>query len=275
VLGYAGNAAGDINLRAVFQEPHPSPRGLPMSDCTSMPPSGPAALPYALAIAALTLASHQAAADAKIGVAAAIKNDVLGRSGALAVGSSVFANERIRTGDAAAAQLMFADKTVLNMGPKAELMLDKYVYNPNRGTGQVVVNAVQGSLRFVTGAQNPTNYAIKTPVATLGIRGTVVDLQISPLETFIGVLEGTLTVRMMDGALMTVAAGQYVVIAANGTKKASGPYKGTGATQTDLPEYIRIDEINQLNAIEARNYVPPKPACIPYSFSSSCYPNND
>ncbi len=240
-----------------------------------MPPSGPAALPFTLAIAALTLAGQQTAqADAKIGVAAAIKNEVLGRSGTLGVGSSVFSNERIRTGEAAAAQLMFADKTVLNMGPKAELLLDKYVYDPNRGTGQVVVNAVQGSLRFVTGAQNPTNYAIKTPVATLGIRGTVVDLQISPLETFIGVLEGTLTVRMLDGALMTVNAGQYVVLAANGAKKASGPYKGTDGSHTELPDYVRIDEINQLNAIDARNYVPPKPACIPYSFSSSCYPSN-
>ena len=209
-----------------------------------MPPSGPVALPFTLAVAALTLAGQQSAqADAKIGVAAAVKNQVQGRAGALAVGSSVFANERIKTGDAAAAQLMFADKTVLNMGPKAELLLDKYVYNPNRGTGQVVVNAVQGSMRFVTGAQNPTNYSIKTPVATLGIRGTIVDLQISPLETFIGVLEGSLTVRMMDGSLMTVNAGQYVVIAANGTKKASGPYKGTGATHPDFPDYVRMDEI--------------------------------
>ena len=100
-----------------------------------MPPSGPAALPYTLAIAALTLAGGQnALADSKVGVAAAVKNDVRGKSGALAVGSSVFANERIRTGDAATAQLMFLDKTVLNMGPKAELLLDKYVYNPNRGS---------------------------------------------------------------------------------------------------------------------------------------------
>ena len=240
-----------------------------------MPPSGPAALPFTLAVAALTLAAGQqsALADAKIGVAAAVKNQVQGRAGALAVGSSVFANERIKTGDAASAQLMFADKTVLNMGPKAELLLDKYVYNPNRGTGQVVVNAVQGSMRFVTGSQNPTNYSIKTPVATLGIRGTVVDLQITPLETFIGVLEGSLTVRMMDGSLMTVNAGQYVVIGANGAKKAGGPYKGNGATHPDFPDYVRIDEINQLNALDAQKYVAPKQRCISYSFS--CYPNYD
>ncbi len=237
-----------------------------------MPPSGPAALPYTLAIAALTLAGQQSAlADAKVGVAAAVKNDVRGKSGALAVGSSVFANERIKTGDAATAQLMFLDKTVLSMGPKAELLLDKYVYNPNRGTGQVVVNAVQGSMRFVTGAQNPTNYSIKTPVATLGIRGTVVDLQVNGLESFIGVLEGSLTVRMMDGSLMNVGAGQFVVIAANGKMKSSGPYKGNGATHPDFPDYIRIDEINQLNAIDARNYVAPQQQyqpCISYYCNS-------
>ena len=99
------------------------------------------------------------------------------------------------------------------------------------------------------------------PVQAESIRGTIVDLQISPLETFIGVLEGTLTVRLLDGTLMTVNAGQYVVIAANGTKKASGPYKGNGATHPDFPDYIRIDEINQLNAIDARNFVAPKPSC--------------
>ena len=110
-----------------------------------MPPAPPVILPFSLAVAALTLAGQQTVlAEAKIGVAAVVKNDVRGKGGALAVGSSVFANERIRTGDAAAAQFMFADKTVLNMGPKAELLLDKYVYNPDRGTGQVVMSAVQG-----------------------------------------------------------------------------------------------------------------------------------
>ena len=72
---------------------------------------------------------------------------------------------------------------------------------------------------------------------------------------------------------MTVGAGQFVVIAANGTKKASGPYKGNGATHPDFPDYIRIDEINQLNAIDARNYVAPvqhQPPCVPISPGLPC-----
>jgi hypothetical protein len=100
----------------------------------------------------------------------------------------------------------------------------------------------------------------------------VVDLQVNGLETFIGVLEGSLTVRMRDGSLMTVNAGQFVVIAANGTKKASGPYKGNGATHPDFPDYIRIDEIDQLNAIDARNYIAPiqQNHCVPSTMNYYC-----
>ncbi len=116
----------------------------------------------------------------KIGVAAAVVNQVRGVSGgnsrALAVGSDVFAHEHIITSDASTAQLLFLDKTSVSVGPRADLVLDSFVYNPNRSTGRVVINAAQGAFRFITGAQNPRNYTIKTPVATIGIRGTILDV---------------------------------------------------------------------------------------------------
>jgi hypothetical protein len=234
-----------------------------------MPPSGSVILPFTLAVAALALASQPAYSETKIGVAAAVKNQVQGGSSrAIAVGGSVFANERIRTGEAATAQFMFLDKTVMSMGPKAELVLDKYVYNPERGSGQVVVNAVQGTMRFVTGSQNPTNYQIRTPVATLGIRGTVVDLKVSPDQTFIGVMEGSLTIRMLDGTTLTIGKGEYVVISKSGAVIGKGPYNGSDPNKVEMADWIRIDEINQLNAINARGYK--APASVPPPVSVSC-----
>lgn len=201
-----------------------------------------------------------ALADAKVGVASVVRNQVEGRGARkLAVGSEVFSNERIKTGAASNAQLMFLDKTVLSMGPNAELLLDKYVYDPNKGNGQVVVNAVRGGMRFVTGAQNPTNYSVKTPVGTLGIRGTIVDLQISKFSTFIGVLEGTLRIRLLNGSTVTVNAGQYVRIASNGDFQTSGPFQGQEPNYLTVPDELRIDDINQLNAIGARNFIPRGP----------------
>ena len=131
-------------------------------------------------IAALLLLATCAGVRAetpKIGVTAAVKNDVQGVRGStarpLSAGSDVFTNERIRTGEASLAQILFLDKTSLTVGPRAELTLDRFVYNPSKGTGQVVLNAVQGAFRFVTGSQSPRNYTIKTPVGILGVRGTI------------------------------------------------------------------------------------------------------
>ncbi|MES1155487.1 MAG: FecR family protein, partial [Pseudorhodoplanes sp.] len=136
-------------------------------------------------------------AESKIGVAAAVKNQVEGLQGGaprtLAAGSEVFANERIRTGEASTAQLLFLDKTSLSVGPRAELSLDRFVFDPNKGTGQVVLDTVRGSFRFVTGSQNPTHYSIKTPVATLGIRGTIIDLLVQSGRTIVVLVEGAVS----------------------------------------------------------------------------------
>jgi hypothetical protein len=56
--------------------------------------------------------------------------------------------------------------------------LDKFVYDPNKATGTVVVNVTRGAYRFVTGVQDSRNYTIKTPYATLGVRGTVLEVVI-------------------------------------------------------------------------------------------------
>jgi hypothetical protein len=122
----------------------------------------------------------QAQNAAKIGVASAVKNRVEGSTGGgarpLSAGSSVFAREVVRTGDESAAQLLFLDETSLSIGPQSEVTLDRFVFDPNRGTGNVVINLGKGALRFATGSQKPSNYQIRTPVATIGVRGTLFDV---------------------------------------------------------------------------------------------------
>jgi hypothetical protein len=120
---------------------------------------------------------------ARIGVASAIKNKVEGSTGGgartLAAGSSVFAREMVRTGDDSTAQLLFLDETSLSIGPQSEVTLDRFVFDPNRGAGNVVINATRGALRFVSGSQQSSSYQIKTPVATIGVRGTIFDLYLA------------------------------------------------------------------------------------------------
>lgn len=115
----------------------------------------------------------------RIGAASAVRNQVTAAQGAqerpLATGNPVLHNDRIRTGSNSVAQLLFADQTTLSVGPRSDITLDRFVYDPSRSSGDVAVSLTTGALRFVSGQQDPRSYQISTPVATIGVRGTIVD----------------------------------------------------------------------------------------------------
>jgi hypothetical protein len=170
---------------------------------------------------------NTAAAESKVGVASAIKNDVQGIVGGaarpLATGSDVYARERVRTGVDSTAQLLFLDQTSLSIGPSAEIGLDAYVLDSGRGGGNVVMSASRGAFRFVTGALNPRTYTIRTPVATIGVRGTIVDGYINPnagprqVKAVIILVEGAVHLTAKGGPFQLTKPGTAFVIYGDGS----------------------------------------------------------
>jgi hypothetical protein len=126
-----------------------------------------------LAVAVLfALQSTASNAQTRIGSANSVKPEANGSiAGTLSAGSSVHANETVKTGSSGQAALGFIDKTNLHVGPSSSVRLDKFVYDPNKGTGSVVIDATKGAFRFSTGAQNKGDYKVKTPYGVLGVRG--------------------------------------------------------------------------------------------------------
>jgi hypothetical protein len=111
-------------------------------------------------------------AQARIGSANSVKPEASGSvGGTLSAGSSVHANETIKTGSAGQTGLGFVDKTNLHVGPSSSVRLDKFVYDPNKGTKSIVIDATKGAFRFSTSAQGKGDVQVKTPHGTLGIRG--------------------------------------------------------------------------------------------------------
>ena len=111
-------------------------------------------------------------AQSRIGSAKSVKPEASGTvAGTLSAGSSVHANETIKTGSAGQAGLGFVDNTNLHVGPSSNVRLDKFVYDPNKGTSSVVIDATKGAFRFSTGGKGGGDAKIKTPHGTLGIRG--------------------------------------------------------------------------------------------------------
>jgi len=120
----------------------------------------------------LALQSTASNAQTRIGTANSVKPEASGSvAGTLSAGSGVHASETVKTGNAGQAGLRFLDNSDLTVGPGSSVRLDKFVYDPNKGSGAIAVEAARGAFRFSTGGQNRGEVKIKTPSGTLGIRG--------------------------------------------------------------------------------------------------------
>jgi uncharacterized delta-60 repeat protein len=94
----------------------------------------------------------------------------------LSVGSPINQNDVILTKAGANVEIKFLDDTVMSQGENSNLRLDTYVYEPSQG-GNLLFNMAEGTFRVVTGKiadSNPENFKLKSPLATIGIRGTTV-----------------------------------------------------------------------------------------------------
>lgn len=126
------------------------------------------------------LAVGPAAAE-KLGVAAAVNPDAFSSlSGApksqLNIGKSIFYNERINTTDSGLVQVLLVDGSTFTVGPGSDLVIDKFVYDPKKGVGQISASFSKGVMRFVGGkiSKNEGGVNIDTPAGALAIRGGMV-----------------------------------------------------------------------------------------------------
>lgn len=228
-----------------------------------------------IAIGAI-LAPLPASAASKIGVAAAVKNDVRAGGRNLAVGGDVNAQERVVTGEQSTAQLLFLDQTNLSVGPNSEVTLDRFVYDPNRGTGTVVINASKGALRFVSGSQRPGTYTIKTPVATVGVRGSVGDLFVGNGFMILINVTGSFQITLGGKTYILDKPGMALVVRTGGVVEGPFVWDSTfinvvgdiphplfGYAFVGDPRYIQnFDRSQVLDQLNAMGGPPPPPIII-------------
>ena len=72
-------------------------------------------------------------------------------------------NEKIETSASGNVQVLFVDKTTLNIGPNSSLVIDRFVYDPKAGTGQVALSLGKGVLRVVGGFATHTGAHDRDP----------------------------------------------------------------------------------------------------------------
>lgn len=186
----------------------------------------------AVAVLAAQLLAVPAHADARIGIAGAVAAHaeavIGGKTSALVAGNDLVTDEIVRTGANDTAQLLFLDQTSLSVGPKSEVKLDKFVYDPNRSKGDVVLEASKGVFRFVSGTQDPHSYALKTPVASIGVRGTIIDFLVQDDKLVVILVEGWSEIALPNGQIVRlIEPGTAIFISKDGTIEGPKTWDGT------------------------------------------------
>jgi hypothetical protein len=83
----------------------------------------------------------------------------------------VFSGDHIATGAIGEAQVRFRDNTKLVVGPNSMMVIDAFVFSDVNTARKISINVVRGAFRFITGNSPKDAYSIKTPTATIGVRG--------------------------------------------------------------------------------------------------------
>lgn len=128
-------------------------------------------------------------------------------------GDPVFQGETLRTGPQGRGQIRFTDRGVLSLRPDTVLVISDYAYEGNDpAAGRQQLNLDRGGFRTQTGrvaGANRQAYRVQTPVAVIGIRGTVFDAhQEVGGGLLVGSSQGGVEVQSSTGIVGRIGAGE-------------------------------------------------------------------
>ena len=117
----------------------------------------------------------------------------------------VYATDTITTGDQSRVQIRFIDKGMMALKENTTLNIKAYRQADGAGDdGQVLMELVEGGFRTLTGTigkGNKAAYKVETPVASIGIRGTLYSILLQKNQLLAGVWKGGISVNSPQGSL--------------------------------------------------------------------------
>jgi hypothetical protein len=132
-----------------------------------------------------------------------VKAQTEGASRKLKSGSEIYAGETIDVDKSSKVQIKFTDGGVMNLIPSTQLRVDNYEYGAK--DNQFSAELIKGGFRALSGKiskKNPDAYSVKTPSATIGIRGTMFETNIVKEQTFFGCDYGTISLLSTTGQIL-------------------------------------------------------------------------
>ena len=172
-----------------------------------------------------------------------------GKSRALRKGALLEQGETVVTGKEAQADIRFSDEALVQLRPGSEFRVDEYVFHGKAdGKEKGFFSLLKGGFRTITGLIGKTNrpaYAVYTPTATIGIRGTDYSAQLKD-GLHVSVERGEISLANRAGTF-AVAEGQSAYVSSQDAAPSvlqSGGAQGSGesaAGRTRIRGNTRID----------------------------------
>ena len=158
-------------------------------------------------------------------------------------GGSVYPGETVETGVGARGVLVFRDDSRLTLGASTRFKVDSFVFDDKNPTeGRFAVSLLRGSMRALTGVIGKTDKShvgYSTPTATIGIRGTGLDLDCAALEscsffTWQGIIAVT-QIGQTEPQILEAGQGLYV------SRTEIRSLKGTTLDYLPRPDGVPVD----------------------------------
>ena len=126
-----------------------------------------------------------AAAEAFVGVVKSVEGGAtLTRNGetiTVVTGMEIKQADIVKTDRQGTVGLVFSDDTRISMGPKTEITVDDYLFEPSEKRLSFILRLIRGTVSFLSGQiakLSPESVQLVMPAATIGVRGTHVLIKV-------------------------------------------------------------------------------------------------
>ena len=123
----------------------------------------------------------------------------------------VYGTDVIETSKKSRTQMRMVDGGLLALSEDSKVVIAEYKFDPSSEKASAVIELVKGGLRSVTGAikEKGGDYTIKTPVGSIGVRGTHFEVEIIDGDMFLAVWDGAIDLTVDTGTgVDTVSFGE-------------------------------------------------------------------
>lgn len=99
------------------------------------------------------------------------------------VGSQLFRSDSVRTSRRTTLGIVLSDDTRIAVGPKSELALRAFQFEPAKNVFSMVLDMVRGTFLYVSGQMaklSPESVRLESPIGAIAVRGTKLLIKVAP-----------------------------------------------------------------------------------------------